>query len=137
MAVKDSSGKHIKKRMRPRRVSHDNQDYYWYPRSTFLYQLEKDVASLDEDELLIINKIFDDISDFYSLKENIRTVIIDNDLKKRDIEKFFINLISSSSNVKYTLGTSKDSSIKKSLWKYVFELPEILKGGLRFFACTR
>jgi len=136
LADKDSSGTHIKKRMRTRRVSHDNQDYYWHPRSTFLYQLEKDVASLDEDELLIINKIFNDISDFYSLKENIRTVIIDNDLKKRDIEEFFINLIGSSSNVKYTLGTSNDSSIKKSLWKYVFELPEILKGGLRIHAYT-
>jgi hypothetical protein len=122
--------------MRTRRVSHDNQDYYWHPRSTFLYQLEKDVASLDEDELLIINKIFNDISDFYSLKENISTVIIEKDLDKRDIEDFFLNLISSSGNVKYTLGRGKDSSIKKSIWKYIFELPEILKGGLRIHAYT-
>jgi hypothetical protein len=136
LADKNSSGIHIKKRKGTRGVSHDDPDYYWHPRSTFLYQLEKDVASLDEDELLIINKIFNDISDFYSLKENISTVIIEKDLDKRDIEDFFLNLISSSGNVKYTLGRGKDSSIKKSIWKYIFELPEILKGGLRIHAYT-
>lgn len=130
MADKDRSSTHIKKRMGTRGVSHDDPDYYWHPRSAFLYQLEKDVASLNEDELMIINKIFNDISDFYNLKENISTVILDNDLNKRDIEEFFLNLISSSSNVKYTLGKGKDSSMKKSFWRYIFELPEILKGGM-------
>jgi hypothetical protein len=93
-----------------------------------LFQMEKESSEIDEEDIIIINKLFNDVSDFYKLKENIKVVIEENYMNEKEIEKFFIRLIRGNSSKKYTLGKKEGSSSYKTLWKFIFEFPEIIRG---------
>jgi len=92
-----------------------------------LFQLEKERLQIDEDDIIIINKLFNDVSDFYKLKENIKVVLKENYMNEKEIENFFTRLIRGDSSRKYTLGKKVDSSNHRTLWKFIFELPEMIK----------
>jgi hypothetical protein len=96
----------------------------------FLFQLEKENLSIDEKDIIIINKLFDDISDFYKLKENISVVIKENYLNEKEIKYFFIRLLKGRPSGKNTLGEKVGSSNHWTPWKFIFELPEMIKGSL-------
>lgn len=93
-----------------------------------LFQLEKERLPIDEKDIIIINKLFNDVSDFYKLKENIRVVLKENYMNEKDIENFFIRLIRRDSLRKYTLGKREGHSNRSTLWKFIFELPEMIRG---------
>jgi len=92
-----------------------------------LFQLEKERLQVDEDDIIIINKLFNDVSDFYKLKENIKVVLKENYMNEKEIEIFFTRLIRGDSSKKYTLGKKVGSSNHGTLWKFIFELPEMIK----------
>ncbi len=93
-----------------------------------LFQLEKESLPIDEEDVIIINKLFNDVSDFYKLKENIRVVLKENYMNEKEIEIFFIRLIRGYSSRKYTLGKKEGHSNRSTLWKFIFELPEMIRG---------
>jgi hypothetical protein len=93
-----------------------------------LFQLEKERLPIDEEDIVVINKLFNDVSDFYKLKENIRVVLKENYMNEQEIENFFIRLIRRNSSSKYTLGKKVGYSDHRTLWKFIFDLPEMIRG---------
>ena len=95
-----------------------------------LFQMEKESLSIDEKDKIIINKLFNDVSDFYKLKENINVVLEENYLDEKEIKYFFIRLIRGRPSGKNILGEKVGSSNPWTPWKFIFELPEVIRGSL-------
>lgn len=95
-----------------------------------LFQLEEESLSIDEKDKILINKLFNDVSDFYKLKENVNVVLEENFLNEKDIKYFFIRLIKGRLSGKNILGEKGGPSNYWTPWKFIFELPEIIRRSI-------
>ena len=89
-----------------------------------LDQIESYDTKLSKTETRIVNSIFNNINDFYTLQENIRSALKEETLNKYQLLDFFDHVVNDALN---DLNNGKKHKHNRGiLFRMLFELPELL-----------
>ena len=94
-----------------------------------LDQIESYETQLSKTEIMIINNIFNNIDDFHTLQENIRTTLKDGSLNKYQLLDFFDQVVNDA--VKDLDNDKKFKQGRGILFRMLFELPELLQDTIK------
>ena len=94
-----------------------------------LDQIESYDIRLSKTETRIVNNIFNNINDFYTLQENIRSALKDESLNKYQLLDFFDHVVNDALN---DLNNEKRHKQNRGiLFRMLFELPELLQDTIK------
>jgi hypothetical protein len=94
-----------------------------------LDQIESYDTVLSKIEIKIVDNIFNNINDFYTLQENIRSALKDESLNKYQLLDFFDHVVNDALN---DLNNEKKHKHRRGiLFRMLFELPELLQDTIK------
>ena len=95
-----------------------------------LYNIENTKKILNDEEISLINNIFNEIEEFYQITDIFENALSTNQLNHQQLNKIF-KTITKIAYYKASLKTHKQP--KKNLVRTFFELPEIISKKIRLF----
>lgn len=95
-----------------------------------IYNIENINMILDEEEIKVINKLFNELEDFFQITDNIENALTDNRINYNQINTLF-DTIKKVAYYKTSLKTHK--APKKNLVRTLFELPEIISKKIHIY----
>jgi hypothetical protein len=95
-----------------------------------LYNIENTQKILNDEEISLINNIFNEVEEFYQITDIFENALSNNQLNHQQLNKIF-KAITKIAYYKTSLKANKQP--KKNLVRTFFELPEIISKKIRFF----
>jgi hypothetical protein len=95
-----------------------------------LYNIENTQKILNDEEISLINNIFNEVEEFYQITDIFENALSTNQLNHQQLNKIF-KAITKIAYYKTSLKAHKQP--KKTLVRTFFELPEIISKKIRFF----